>query len=200
MAPKPDVSEARKNQIIEAATRVFTERGFDEARMDDIVDQSGLSKGTLYWYFDSKEAIIIAILDRIFDWETAQLRNILASEESAAMKLEVFIDASIEDIEKMKPLMPIFYEFWSLSARHKTVKQAIKRYYEQYLEMIKPIIQEGIEQGEFRAVDVVQTALAIGAQFEGTVLMWFYFPDTVNFEIQFKTNLDLLLRGMLVES
>jgi len=75
--PRPDISEERKTQILSAATKVFTKHAFAEARMDDIVAESGLSKGSLYWYFDSKDAIIISILDQVFEWETAQVWDIL---------------------------------------------------------------------------------------------------------------------------
>ena len=47
MSPRPDVSDERKSQILKAAESVFTQKGFDEARMDDIADKTGLSKGTL---------------------------------------------------------------------------------------------------------------------------------------------------------
>ena len=67
MAPRPDVSKERKTQILTAATKVFTELGFAGARMDDIVAESGLNKGNLDWYFDSKDAIIISILDQVFE-------------------------------------------------------------------------------------------------------------------------------------
>ena len=53
MAPRPDVSEERRNQILEAATTVFARLGFHRARMDDIVQEARLSKGALYWYFKS---------------------------------------------------------------------------------------------------------------------------------------------------
>ena len=66
MSPRPNVTDERTSQIINAAEDVFTKKGFDEARMDDIAEQTGLSKGTLYNYFKSKDDLIIAILDRIF--------------------------------------------------------------------------------------------------------------------------------------
>lgn len=199
MSPRPDVSEERKDQIIEAATKVFTKHGFADARMDDIVSESGLSKGALYWYFDSKDAIIVSILDQIFDYETAHFREILEQEVSAKTKLEVFIDTTIRDVEKMKPLMPIFFDFWSLSVRKKTINQVIKRYYQNFLDMIEPIIEQGIEQGEFRRVDVKQTTLTIGASFEGTILMWAYFPEMIEFDKQFRTTLDILLLGIVAD-
>lgn len=198
--PRPDVSEERKNQILEAATRVFTQRGFDEARMDDIVEEAGLSKGALYWYFESKEALITAIVDRIFDWETTHIRKIIDSQEAASRKLEALIDITVQDLDQMKPLMPILFEFWSLSLRKETVNKAIKRYYQRFLDLIVPIIQQGIQEGDFRPVDIPQAAITLGAVFEGTILMWAYFPEQVNFKEQFKTNLDLVLSGLIMKS
>jgi TetR/AcrR family fatty acid metabolism transcriptional regulator len=200
MSPRPDVSQERKDQILAAATKVFTERGFAEARMDDIVAESGLSKGALYWYFDSKDAIIISLLDRVFDWETANLQAILERQDSAAHKLTAFVEVTIQDLNKMKPLMPIFIDFWSLSLRKKTINQAIKRYYQRFLDILEPILQLGIDQGEFRPVDVNESALAIGAVFEGTILLWAYFSETVDIEKQFRSNLDLVLNGLVAES
>ena len=197
MSPRPDVSEERKDQILEAATKVFTQHGFVDARMDDIVSESGLSKGALYWYFDSKDAIIVSILDRVFDWEAAHWHEVLDREESALKKLEAFVDTSLQDLNKMEPLMPIFFDFWSLSVRNKTINKAIKRYYQSFIEMVEPIIELGIEQGEFRPVNVRETALAIGALFEGTILFYVYFTDIMDLETQFRTGLDLIMKGLV---
>ncbi len=197
MSPRPDVSEERKTQILTAAPKVFTMHGFSGARMDDIVAESGLSKGAIYWYFDSKESIIIRILDQFFNWETTHLRDLLEREVSIQKKLEIFVETTIKDLNKIKPLMPILFEFWSLSVRKKTIHQAIKRYYQNFLDLIEPIIQQGIDQGELRQVNVSETAIALGAIFEGTILLYFYFPETVDFEKQFRSNLDLIMEGLI---
>ena len=65
MSPRPDVSEARKEQILAAALAVFSRLGLAQARMDDIVAEAGLSKGAIYWYFTGKDEIIAAILESI---------------------------------------------------------------------------------------------------------------------------------------
>ena len=64
MSPRPDVSKLRKQQILDAAIKVFSRSGFEKARMDDIAEESGLSKGTLYWYFKNKDEIISNVLER----------------------------------------------------------------------------------------------------------------------------------------
>jgi AcrR family transcriptional regulator len=66
MSPRPDVSEERKNQILEAAIAVFARLGFDQSRMEDIAGQAGLSKGALYLYYKSKDAIVAALLTYFF--------------------------------------------------------------------------------------------------------------------------------------
>ncbi|MDL1899078.1 helix-turn-helix transcriptional regulator [Anaerolineae bacterium CFX7] len=57
MSPRANVSAARKAQILDAAAAVFARKGFYQASMDDIVEEAGLSKGALYWYFKSKACI-----------------------------------------------------------------------------------------------------------------------------------------------
>ena len=62
MSPKADVSTERKQQIYQAALACFNRKGYHLTTMDDIVIESGLSKGALYWYFDSKKALFISLL------------------------------------------------------------------------------------------------------------------------------------------
>ena len=75
MSPKQDVSEERKNQILDAAMNIFAKMGFHKARMDDVAQESGLSKGALYWYFKSKDAIIAAILERLYNMALKDLNG-----------------------------------------------------------------------------------------------------------------------------
>jgi len=113
MTPRPDVSEERKKQILEAASNVFARAGFDDARMDDIAAESGLSKGSLYWYFKNKDAIIQAILENILNREFSKIREMFDEDISARKKINKFVTYIAKDLKLMKPLLPIFYEFLS---------------------------------------------------------------------------------------
>ena len=73
MSPKPDVSQERKQQIMDAALKVFSREGLHTARMDDIAEEAGLSKGALYWYFNSKDKIIASLLTTFFDREFSKI-------------------------------------------------------------------------------------------------------------------------------
>jgi len=171
MSPRPDVSDNRKNQIMNAAEQVFTKKGFDEARMDDIAEQTGLSKGTLYLYFKSKEDLVIAILDRIFLGAFKQFQIPKAVGASATEAVLQFTEEVIRDYLKMLRMMPIAYEFLALAFRNKIVQKALSQYFKVYMDTLVPLIQYGIDTGEFRPVDAQEVAIATGALFEGTILL-----------------------------
>ena len=196
--PRPDVSEERRTQILEAAMRVFARSGFQEARMDDIVAETGLSKGALYWYYKSKDEIILSIMNSMFDRELAGLEALQTDDRPAGERLLEFTQAATRDLKRYSKLLPLFYEFYALAFRNKTVRKALTRYLRQYFSMIEPIIQQGIDRDEFRAVDAREAAIAVGALFEGTLLLWVYDPDTVKFDQHIEIGTRLLLDGLRV--
>jgi len=198
MSPRPNVSDERKVQILNAAEGVFTKKGFDEARMDDIAEETGLSKGTLYLYFKSKDDLIIAILDRIFQGVFKQIESQKNNDLSAAEAISQFTEEAIRDYKKMLYLMPVAYEFLALAFRNKTVQKALKQYFRKYMDVLVPIVQRGIDSGEFRQVDAQEVAIAAAAIYEGTVLLWVYDNTLVDMERNIRSSMKLLLEGIQV--
>ena len=196
MSPRPNVSDERKNQIINAAEDVFTQKGFSEARMDDIAVETGLSKGTLYLYFKSKDDLIIAILDRMFQREFRQLENLDQDAASATEAIWKITDLLTKEILSLLRLIPIVYQFLELAFRNRYVQKALKKYVNRYLDILIPIIQRGIDSGEFRQVDAREVAIAMGAMMEGTLLLWVYDKSIVEPEYHIHSGMKLLLEGV----
>jgi AcrR family transcriptional regulator len=196
MSPRPDVSDERKYQILNAAEQVFTKKGLDLARMDDIAEETGLSKGTLYLYFKSKDELIIAILDRISQGIFKQLDARKDNQLSATEAISQFTEEAIRDYKMMLHIMPVAYEFLALAFRNKTVQKALKEYFRYYMGALVPIIQRGIDSGEFRPVDAQEVAIAAGAIYEGTVLLWAYDSSVVDMERHIRSSIQLLLKGV----
>src|SRR6476660_2153104 len=158
MSPRPDVSEERKQQILDAAATCFGRLGFHEARMDDIVRESGLSKGTLYWYFTSKDAIITGLMQRIFDLGMRGLRNLEGADGTVRERLLEYTRRLGDDFQRLSAVQSLAFEFYAVAARHKTVRQFLKEYFKQYRATVARLIAQGIERGEFRAVDAARVA------------------------------------------
>jgi AcrR family transcriptional regulator len=59
--------ERRRADVVAAAARTFAERGYHGTSIDDLIEATGLTRGGLYHYTDSKEALLIAVLDELMD-------------------------------------------------------------------------------------------------------------------------------------
>jgi len=182
MGTKKESAEKRKTQILDAAMDVFSRLGFSKARMDDIVRESGLSKGAIYWYFKSKDSIIAAMLGRIFSKEHRALQDILIGEGTVSDRLTRLVRKSAQHTMSLKFSVPLMFEFYALAAHHEQVRSALQRYYDTYRNDLARLIQEGIDSGEFIPVDADKVALSIIATIEGLILLWTIDPERVFLE------------------
>jgi AcrR family transcriptional regulator len=196
MSPRPDVSEERRTQIIESAIKIFARQGFASTRMDDVAAESGLSKGLLYWYFKSKEEIIIAIADLLFGAEFRKMQNLSAKGQTARACLESFIEVFITDLQGMLKIAPVIYEFYALAFRNITVRKVMQEYLGRFVAILEPIVQHGMDRGEFSPGEPRQVTLAIGSALEGTLLLWAYAPELVQPEPQLRLCVALMLDGL----
>jgi AcrR family transcriptional regulator len=78
----------RRSAILDAAGGVFTEKGFEATRMDDVARAAGIAKGLLYKHFTSKDALFEALVDRQGEIYVAELRRLLGATDVAASPLE----------------------------------------------------------------------------------------------------------------
>lgn len=196
MSPRPDVSIERQEQILDAAEKVFSARGLSGARMDDIVQESGLSKGALYWYYKSKDAVILALMERVLERELRMAKDLVQSSQPAGERLHSLMRTALSDIAGLGRLMPLAYEFLAMASRRKAVRQAMAEYYERYAELLSQIIQQGIDSGEFADQDTDQAALSVIAMLEGLALVWFVVPDAIDIKTLGDAPMEALLTGL----
>jgi AcrR family transcriptional regulator len=192
----PDASELRRNQILDAAMPVFARLGFEHARMDDIVEASGLSKGALYWYFKSKEEIITGILRRLFTTDIEQLRGLLESEGTVRERLLLLTRFRVAGLKRLADLLPILVEFYAMTVREGRVREFIGEYFGSFRELLVDLIQQGIDRGEFRPVSTVETAVTLSAIYEGLTIHWLINPKVVEWDSIGEGSVRLLLEGL----
>jgi len=196
MSPRDDVSEERKNQILDAAKDTFSKVGFHKARMSDIAESSGLSKGSLYWYFDSKNDLINKLLTRVFEPEIKDLKSLVNDLRPASERLMIYAERGAEDMIKLLKWTPLVYEFFALAFRQDFIKKSIRKYYQQHMEILEELIQQGLDSGEFRANNARDAAVAIGSLLEGTAVLWIYEPDEIDIKKHIISSMELIITGL----
>jgi AcrR family transcriptional regulator len=196
MGSKRDVEAERRKQILDAAEQVFARRGFDQARMDDIVAEAGLSKGALYWYYKSKDAIIRALLDRIFAGDLRQAGELAEASGSASDRLRLFVGRVIEEYRRLERLVPVVYEFVALATRPGPVRDTLVGYFRRYREIVTQIIRQGIDAGEFEPCDADAAAVSLISMYEGIALFWFFSSDLVDWDRMAEPPIEIFLAGL----
>jgi AcrR family transcriptional regulator len=193
MVGKEQITEKRRKQILDAAVLVFSERGFHGARMDDIVKQSGLSKGALYWYFESKDQLIETILDDFFEQELVLLRAALSASGTVSERLKAFTLILMQDMQEMPSFLPIAFEFYAAATRQSPIRETLQRHFRDYRSALQSMLDQGVESGELRQVDTESIAVALMALFEGLTLLWVISPAEIQMESMAENLLDMLL-------
>ena len=196
MNSKENLVESRRRQILDAAETVFSKLGFDKARMDDIVHEAGLSKGALYWYFKSKDAIIQALLDRVFISEMCEAEALVDADLSASERLRSFVGYAVREYKRFETLLPLAYEFVALAARSKAVRTTLTGYFRRYLNLFTQIIQQGIERGEFLPCDAKVAGISLICMYEGIAMLWFIDPSLIDWDEMADAPLDTFLSGL----
>ncbi len=163
--------DQRKDQILEAALSVIVENGYERSRMDDIVQSSQLSKGAIYWYYNSKKEVYLSLVDHWVKKYTAGFIHNLETHSSASDQLKGLFDYFLDQFDSDPAAFKILVEFWSLSGRDSDFNNKLQHVYSDFLEYVVRIIQHGVDTGEFRNVNPRITALSILINIEG--INWF---------------------------
>lgn len=163
--------EATRKRILTAAKRVFVEKGFDRATIDDVVAACGLSVGAIYNYFPNKDELIRASIDTANREET----DALLAETQAAGPIMDRLERSFRgwwegtiDV----PGGPTFLtEAWAQASRRPLIRDLMARRLERGVMFCSVLLRESVERGELPAdLDVDTLAHTFAALLEGLVI------------------------------
>ena len=117
----PGSANAR-TELLKAAAKIFAKRGFRAASVEEIVLAAGLSKGTFYWHYDSKDALFLALLEERVDRPVRELMKVTETatvEEATAPVVGRGLAALLEQDREMILLL---HEYWSAAARDERLR------------------------------------------------------------------------------
>ena len=198
--PRQRRKEARPSELTAAALELFVEKGFAATRLDDVAARAGVSKGTLYLYFDSKEALFKAVV------EEAVVPLLLA----AKLEISVFEGTSVDLLRRL------IFGWWDqiggtrLSGLPKLIiseaqnfPDVAQYYHDQVIvlgrALFRTALQRGIDNGEFRllnvesAIDVILAPLLMLSIWRHSLHSCGHSADP---ELYLQTHFDLLVQGL----
>ncbi len=188
-----------RSAILRAASREFSQKGFDGASTVAIMDAAKVNTSLLYYYFKSKsglyEAVILNAVEEYVQYSTAILKSSTSPAERVLRAAVIHFDRYIHDQEAQRLLQQELLRFWSGGGEFASLLAA--KLFTPWLTRMKETIEQGIETGELREMHWRQ---AIGAVLGANT---FYFLNAPLFGEVFgidplnKAELDAQRRGMV---
>jgi len=190
----------RKEQIMDAALKVIISKGYDNSRMDDIVDLSSMGKGAIYWYYKSKKEVYLNLVNYWVIKYSTVINHIVEEDDSPAEQLKDVFKYFILQYEQDPSAFKALVEFWSLAGRDKDFQKKLDKVYSKFLEFLERIINKGVKSGEFKNLDVRITALSIMVNIEG--IIWFTLFDAHGLSAReyINTITNFILSGLINKS
>ena len=165
-------ADSRREQMLRAALEVIAERGYADTRIADVAERIGISPALVIYYFKTKDQLLtesIRYLDNIW-YATGQRR--MSELPTAAARIEEVVAMSClpEADAEPRSSWTLWLDFWTLAARNPEVAGLRRRDDERWREMIGSLVADGLQAGEFRAVEPEGFAILLCSLLDGLAI------------------------------
>jgi AcrR family transcriptional regulator len=158
----------RREAFLDVAERLVQAKGYEAMSIQDVLDELEASKGAFYHYFDSKQALLEAVVDRFADGAMAGLAPVLADPELPALrKLEKVFAGIARWKADQKELVLAIMEVWN-SDGNAIVREKLRRLTERIMvPLLSAVVRQGVNEGEFLVDSPDETAMVLVSLMEG---------------------------------
>ena len=176
MARKKKDSEESVEKIERAALMLFARNGYSETSLEQVADEAGFTKGAVYYYFKTKVALLVHLLNRIRERSILRTQQFIREQTGSTVeKLLTFVQKQA-GWASMYPDDLVILILTSLQFREEETpaRQAIRAYYDVMTEVLTDIFTQGVKNGDISTqLDIQATILANIARHDGNMLLWY---------------------------
>ncbi len=151
MTPAASTTD-RQSQILQAAMKVFEQNGYTSTTMDAVAAEAGVSKGSIYNYFKSKQTLFAAVVNHVIEQEEAKTLPVIEADMPAAEKFGKLLDSWAEAIQHLKGLGKVILESWAVGSREDPEGEILSQFRQAYARgqgWLADVVDQGIEEGDF---------------------------------------------------
>jgi AcrR family transcriptional regulator len=167
--------------LLDAAGQVFAERGFHGATLDDVAATAGVSKGALYHYFDSKEAVFLALLRERLGAGLADVAAVVAERGTGSAEMASAAETFLRRVTRDPRWMPLLLEFLAYGSREPAARQGVvENFLRPARERVADLIRDTTPELQgASALSADELGLVIAALINGLAIERTFEPRTV---------------------
>lgn len=158
---------------MQAAVTVFSDRTCSSMTLEDIAKASGFSKGGITYYYSSKEALIKDVFEYYFEGIYKRAKEEIAKQNDPLNKLFSFAWLFDGDDPQTSIIWPLLFDMMAISTHDEEYRSAYQRWIKEWVEMVTPVIDEGISTGLFQTGDSDEASRVLSATAQGLASRWY---------------------------
>jgi TetR/AcrR family fatty acid metabolism transcriptional regulator len=186
----------KRVRILDAATKVFAERGFHSATVAEIARIAGVADGTIYLYFKGKDDLLLRLFDEKMTDLLSEARAALAGEPDAPARLRRFIQLHLSAVERNPDLAAVLIVELRQSAQF--LKAADRNKLAAYIDLIAEVVKAGQDSGQIAAsVSPATVKRAIFGALDELALGWLVSGRRTSLKKTAAEVAEWLVRGLL---
>lgn len=164
--------EGTRSRILDAALDVFSNKGYHEASVDEIVDRSSTSKGSVYFHFPNKQKLFLALVDKFADLLERRITEAIEVEAIGIARVNAALRACLETFGKYRPLAKILLvQAVGLGSIFESKRLEV---HQRFIDLIRQYLDEAIAEGDIAPVDTEVVATAWMGAINEVVIQWVY--------------------------
>lgn len=156
-----------KQSIFEATVAVMKEHGPAGIRMDRVAGAADMATGTLYNYFKDKDALLLHVIDTLFEPYREELQAVMGGEMSPPDKMGAYFRLTCRYLNEQRDIITILMQAKDLGLKSDSGRDSEFDYRMTVIQIISQIIEEGMTKGAFRKCDAFETAAMIFGAMDG---------------------------------
>ncbi len=197
---KNPAKDEREAAFKQAALKVFSSKGYHKTTMSEVAMEAGFGKGTLYWYWNSKEELYFSLVEESHN-EFMALVNEAAKREGSALEKLLWLGNEVTDLHyRHRDYTKLSWKMRAEEAEAFSPEyvERLHRNSGEIKEKLAEIISQGIEEGLLPQVDPYYLACMLLGLMEGMEIQWLEEPDS--FDLRTAMQMVMQLSGLLVQN
>jgi AcrR family transcriptional regulator len=190
------VTEFRCGEILAAARKTFSKKGFEKVTVDEIAEAAGLAKGTVYQYFSSKQEIYLAALrEGVREMAERTQREVQAATGVRA-KVEAFIRTRLEFLYENRDFFAVYHAEFGNLIHPASLNQEFRNLFRVQFQALQAVLEGALQRGELADVSTETLAIAIYESTRGLMLRRSLGWTTATVDEQVATLMKILWAGV----
>lgn len=185
-----------RERILDSALNVFSRKGYHDSKLDEIVQNSGTSKGSIYFHFPNKERLFLALVDQFADLLEKRVTEAIAPMPPGMERVRVALETTLETFGKYRrPAKILLVQAVGLGSAFEEKRNEING---RFAQLIQSYLQEAIDNGDVEPIDAEMVSHVWMGGIYNVVIRWVYTGEPEP-QRMLDTLVPLLLRSVRYE-